>query len=128
MAWRPTVAYFTGNEVLSCAEESLGSHWVRLCLRLLFHSDGAGGGAVWLGRAGVGPQRTSGVVTGAAEAAFERGGGECPFLVLRAKGAWAEVAGGRRRGTADGTVMPRTFPAPCDQTHSVTEEKTRDLK
>lgn len=128
MAWRPTVAYFTGNEVLSCAEESLGNHWVPLCLWLLFHSDRAGGGAVWLGRAGVGPQWTSRVMTGAAETAFERGRGECPFLMLRAKGAWAEIAGGRCRGTADGTVMPRTFPASCDQTHNITEENAWDLK
>lgn len=43
--------------------------------------------------------------------------------MIRAKGAWAEITEGRGWGTADGTVMPRTLPPPCNQTHTVTGDQ-----
>lgn len=46
--------------------------------------------------------------------------------MIPAKGAWAEVTEGRGWGTADGTVMPRTFPPPCNQTYTVTGEQILD--
>lgn len=118
----------TGNEVLSGAAVSLCSRRAQLCLWLLFDPNGTQGGAVWLGGAGVGAQRTDGVVTGATQATFGGGGGERPRLVILAKRARAEVTEGRSRGAADAAVMPRTFPTSCTQTHRLSWKKSCRFK
>lgn len=85
-----------------------------LPLRLLFDPDRAQSGAVPLAGTG-GAERTERVVAGAAGALVQRGGGECPRLVIRAERAGTEVTVRRGRGAANAAVVPRAFPASCRQ-------------
>lgn len=94
---------------------SLCSRLTLLRLLLLFDPNGAQGGAVWLGWAGIRAQWAGRVVTGATEAAFKGRGGERPRLVVQAEGARAEVTERRGRGATDAAVVPWAFPTSCTQ-------------